>query len=281
MNKTNEKKLILEILDDSEQRLTPINLIKNVVIKTRIPSNSAKKILKDLISEKELEYTYFFGSTYIERAFNKPVKITERFVLTPPGIKKTNNKNHINILIDPGISFGSGRHPTTRLSLMALDCAITSGLINQQRLESSNDNPMGLDIGTGSGVLAIAACKTCVSNCLALDIDPNSLAEAKKNVILNNLETKIKISGSDINNLKEKFSLILANLRFPTLKNLSQGITLLSEENTVLIMSGIRTHEKENLIKLYTNHGFKKFYEKDEKNWSCVAMQIKKFKAEN
>ncbi|MCK5541393.1 MAG: 50S ribosomal protein L11 methyltransferase [Desulfobacterales bacterium] len=280
MKKTYEKKIILEILENSESKLTPLNLIKKIVRKTRIASTSAKKTIKELTSQNELAYTYFFGSTYIELSFNKPVKITERFVLTPFGIKGTTNRKDINIIIDPGISFGSGRHPTTRLSLKALDHVITLSEMNQLKPIFSNNTLTGLDIGTGSGVLAIAACKTCVSNCLALDIDPNSLVEAKKNVILNDFENKIIVSDTDIDTLKGEFSLILANLRYPTLKNLAKKITLLSKKNTVLIMSGIRTYEKDDLITLYTNCGFNLLFEKDEKKWSCIAMQIENFKEE-
>ena len=267
MTKPCDKKLILEILENSEFKLTPLNLIKKIVRKLRVSSFSAKKIIKELTQQKELAYTYFFGSTYIELSFNKPVKVTEHFVLTPAGIKGTKNKNEINIIIDPGISFGSGRHPTTRLALMALDH------IKSKEPKASNNSLYGLDIGTGSGVLAIAACKTCISNCLALDIDPNSIAEAEKNVLLNNLGDKIKVSDTDIETLNQKYSLIIANLRYPTLKKLAKKITWLSEKNSALIMSGIRTYEKNDLITLYTKNGFQLFWEKDEKNWSCVAMQ--------
>ncbi|MCP3898787.1 MAG: methyltransferase [Desulfobacteraceae bacterium] len=275
MQKTNEKKLILRIVDNSEIKLSPIKLIKKVVSKTKLSSTTAKKIIKELIAEKELAYTYFFGSTYIEPAFNKPVKITKRFVLTPFGIKATHDKNDINIFIDPGISFGSGRHPTTRLSLEALDHVITHCDMKLLKSESENNTLFGLDIGTGSGVLAIAASQAFNSNCLALDIDPNSIAEAKKNVILNNLENKIKVTDTDINILKGKFALILANLRYPTLKQLAHSITALSKPGAFLIMSGIRTYEKKDLITIYKNQGYSLLFEKDEKNWSCVAMKKK------
>ncbi|MCD4743881.1 MAG: tRNA (adenine(22)-N(1))-methyltransferase TrmK [Desulfobacteraceae bacterium] len=266
------KKLILETLEASESRLTPISLIKTIVKKTGVSSASAKKTIKKLIAQKELAYTYFFGSTYIELSFNKPVKVTNRFILIPAGLQPTHNKNDINIFIDPGISFGSGRHPTTRLALMALDHAIACGKINQLKLQTAN-NLIGLDIGTGSGVLAIAACKTEISNCVALDIDPNSLAEAKKNVILNGLENKIQVSNMDIKTLKEKYSIILANLRYPTLKSIAKSIASLSQKGSLLIMSGIRTYEKNDLVTMYTNNDFNLFFEKDEKNWSCIAMQ--------
>lgn len=266
MTKPCDKKVILEILENSEFKLTPLSLIKKIVRETGVSKISAKKIIKELTQRKELAYTYFFGSTYIELSFNKPVKISERFILMPAKIKETHTKNEINIIIDPGISFGSGSHPTTKLSLMAID---------QLKLKASDNNLSGLDIGTGSGVLAIAACKTCISNCLALDIDPNSLVEAEKNVLLNNLGYRIKVANTDIETLKEKFSLIIANLRYPTLRQLAEKITWLSEKNSVLIMSGLRTYEKDGLITLYTKKGFQLFWEKDEKNWSCVAMQLK------
>ncbi len=273
MQKTNEKKLILKIVGNTEIKLTPIDLIKKVAKKTKISSISAKNIIKELIAEKELAYTYFFGSTYIEPSFNKSVKITNHFVLTPSGIKKTPGKNDINIFIDPGISFGSGRHPTTRLCLEALDHVITACDIKQLKSQLERNTFFGLDIGTGSGVLAIAASKACNSNCLALDIDPNSIAEAKKNVKLNSLENKIKILDTDIKILKGKFSLILANLRYPTLKQLAGNITTLSNQGAFLIMSGIRTYEKKEIITIYKKQGFNLLFEKDKKKWSCVAME--------
>ncbi len=271
MKTTYEKKIIFEIVNNSETRITPLNLIKKTVKKTGITPNHVKKLLKELLDEKELAYTCFFGSTYIEPGFSKPVQISEHFVLTPHGINEPDSTDIINIFIAPGISFGSGRHSTTRLALKALDHVAVSGGKSQPGPET--DGHKGLDIGTGSGVLAIAACKTCVSKCLALDIDPNSIAEAENNAIINNLETKIRVSDRDAAEITGKFSLILANLRYPTLKKLGEIITNLSEKETVLIMSGIRTHEKESLITLYAENGFKLIFAKDEKNWSCIAME--------
>ncbi len=273
MKTTLEKKLILKILENSESRHTPLALIKTVVNKSNISSISAKNLIKELIAQKEIAYTYFFGSTYIELSFNKPVKITDHFILVPAGIKSTYNKNYINIFLNPGVSFGSGRHPTTRLSLMAIDYTTAKGILDPQKNNSSDSNFIGLDIGTGSGVLAIAAAKTVISNCLALDIDPNSLAEAKNNVALNNMENKITITDIDIFSLKNSFSLIIANLRYPTLKTLAEKITFLSKKGSVLILSGIRKYEKNDLITIYNKKGFTLFFEKDEKNWSCIAMQ--------
>lgn len=266
MTKTFEEKTALEILENSESKVTPLNLIKQLATKTGISPANAKRLIRKLTKDKELEYTYFFGSTYIELSFNKPVKVTDHFVLIPAGIEQTSRQNETNIIIEPGISFGSGRHPTTRLSLTALD---------QTKLKPSTNKLSGLDIGTGSGVLAIAACKTIISNCLALDIDPNSIAEARKNVLLNRLENQIHVKNTDIFSIDQKFSLIMANLRLPTLNNLAEKITSLSNDESVLIMSGIRTWEKKDLINLYTEHGFCIFWEKDEKNWSCVALQAK------
>jgi ribosomal protein L11 methyltransferase len=273
MTKTYEEKIILEILENSEEKLTPLNLIKKAVDKAGISQRKAKKFINELTAQKELYYTCFYGSTYIELSFNKPVEVTEHFVLIPAGITETNIQDKINIFIEPGISFGSGSHPTTRLSLEALDILTTFKDKTIPKFSCHDKGLSGLDIGTGSGVLAIAACKALISDCVALDIDPNSLSEAKRNVRLNNLHNHISVSDNDLEILDQKFSLIIANLRYPTLKQLSKKITCLSKKNSVLIMSGVRTWEKNDLINFYSEKGFKIFWEKDEKNWSCVAMQ--------
>ncbi len=275
MTTTDDEQVILDLIRNSETRITPLVLIKQSVKKTQISSASARKIIKNLVAQKKLSYTYFFGSTYIEISFDRPVKISDHFVLTPAGIKNnTYTDNIIDIVIDPGLSFGSGRHPTTRLALQALDHV----LINNQIIHDpghTDTKYSGLDIGTGSGVLAIAACKTTIiTKCLALDIDQNSIVEAKRNIYLNNLENQIKVSDQNFENLNRKFSLIMANLRYPSLKKLAEKIHWLSHTNSVLIMSGIRTYEKNDLINVFIKKNFNLLWKMDNKNWSCILMQL-------
>ena len=121
----------------------------------------------------------YFGATCIEPSFAKPVRITDHFILSPPGFTETGEKDIFEILIRPGISFGSGRHPTTRLCLRAMEYA----LIKNRFLPFNENSCRAVDVGTGSGVLAIAAVKAGMAHCLALDNDPVAAAEAEKKML--------------------------------------------------------------------------------------------------
>nr|NJM02299.1 hypothetical protein [Desulfobacula sp.] len=112
---------ILNILDQSDVRLTAQEYIKEIKSRHSLSFSEAKKILQALIDAEELSYHYLYGSTYVEKSFLRPVRISPHFILKPPWSKERLPGKHIEIMIEPGISFGSGQHPTTRLCLDALD----------------------------------------------------------------------------------------------------------------------------------------------------------------
>ncbi|MCP4024323.1 MAG: methyltransferase, partial [Desulfobacteraceae bacterium] len=189
------------------------------------------------------------------------------FILLPRGHQPSENQKHLNhIFIEPGISFGSGRHPTTRLCLEAIDIVFF-----QKRLIPLKTKTRGADIGTGSGVLAMAMCFAGLSSCEAYDIDPNCVAEAKRNVTLNGLDQRIQIIDSEMVKTKA-LSIICANLRFPTLKHLSDLFYSSLNDKGVLVLSGIRSWEKEELTSFYLEKGFERTWHKDEKNWSSLIL---------
>jgi ribosomal protein L11 methyltransferase len=132
---------------------------------------------------------------------------------------------------------------------------------------------MGADIGTGSGVLAIALCLVGIEGCQAWEIDPNAVSEAKKNVAVNNLSHKICVTEDYMPESHNTLSVICANLRFPTLKQLSGLIQKSLSPNGLAIFSGIRQWEKEELIVHYSKIGFSLIWQMDEKNWSGLIMK--------
>jgi ribosomal protein L11 methyltransferase len=176
---------VLNILYQSDVKLTAQAFIKEIKKRFSISAFEAKKILQQLIDGQELSYHYLYGSTYVEKNFLRPVSITRNFILTPPGFYDRPNKNNIDqnktnhnkieMIIEQGISFGSGQHPTTQLCLAAIDFYF----FERQMVESKTNFP-GADIGTGSGVLAMAMCLAGLSSCSAYEIDPVSINEAKK-----------------------------------------------------------------------------------------------------
>lgn len=260
--------VVLDILYDSETRLTARAYIQQIASRLSLPVSQAKKVLTALVEEEELAFQDLYGSTYVAQNFLKPVRMTDHFFLKPPGRQSLAGPEEKDILIEQGISFGSGHHPTTRLCLEAIDtiCLSPDSI-------AFPEGSMGADIGTGSGVLAIALCLAGIAQCTAWEIDPNAVVEAQKNVTANHLAHRINIIEDHMPESLNKFSILCANLRVPTLKQLSGLIQNSLCPKGMMILSGIRQWEKKDLIAHYTKIGFKLVWQKDEKNWSGVVME--------
>lgn len=258
---------VLDILFESETQLTAQAYIRKISRYLSIPMGQAKKVLKSLVEEQTLAYQDLYGATYVMENFLKPVRVTHRFFIIPPGMVSQAGPNDIDIRIVPGISFGSGHHPTTRLSLEALDTLTTS-----PGLDQLPGNQAG-DIGTGSGILAIAMCLAGMDKCLAWEIDANAVHEARLNLTANDLTQKITLIEDYMQPGDNPLALICANLRYPTLKQLAGLIRSSVAFDGYLILSGIRSWEKQDLIAHYDDHGFTKTWDRDEKNWSAVVLK--------
>jgi len=257
---------VLEILLESEVRLTARAYIREISRELDISLGQAKKVLTTLVAEQEVAYQDLYGSTYVMESFSKPVRVTERFFILPPGITSAAGPRDIDIRITSGISFGSGHHPTTRLCLSAIDTLFSTRELNGR----------AGDIGTGSGILAVAACLAGMDDCLAWEIDANSVSEAGQNVAANGLDSRITIIDDLMSPKGLKLSLIMANLRFPTLKQIAPLISQAALPGGYLILSGIRTWEKDRLIEHYGELNFSQVWEKDAKNWSVVILNHKR-----
>ena len=130
----------------------------------------------------------------------------------------------------------------------------------------------GIDIGTGSAVLAMAMCLSGLGACNAYEIDPVSINEAKRNVSLNHLKQRVNVIGTRMEDGEDRVSIITANLRFPTLKTLLGTISNRLVKKGVAIFSGVREWEKQDLINIYTQEGFDLVWQKDEKKWSGFVL---------
>jgi len=137
------------------------------------------------------EFTIHVGSVHEDdwanawKQFFKPVAVTERLVIKPTWEEYEPKEDELIIELDPGMAFGTGTHPTTSLCLKALESAIDGG----ERI---------IDVGTGSGVLAIGAMKLGADKVLALDLDPVAVKCAKENIELNGYENEVEVRLSDL-----------------------------------------------------------------------------------
>jgi ribosomal protein L11 methyltransferase len=157
------------------------------------------------------------------------------------------------------MAFGTGDHPTTVLCLEAVD-------------EFLRSNPGGsvLDVGTGSGVLAIAAKKLRAGRVVALDTDPVCVAAARENCRLNRT-LGVQVSGSAVEEVKGLFDLVVANILANTLVQMAPVLRARTKKR--LVLSGLLVSQQRQLEAAYRRHGFKPLSVRSRGEWLRVDFQ--------
>lgn len=161
----------------------------------------------------------------------KPRKVGERLVIAREGASVPASAGGRTIIrLDALRSFGTGGHGTTEGCLLALEKAVTGG-------------ETVLDVGTGTGILAVAARKLGAGRVVAVDIDRAACAEARKNAASNGIEDGIAVIAGGIDSVRGKFDVVAANLRTPILADLLGEIAGKVSEGGAAIFSGILERE--------------------------------------
>ena len=243
----------------------------------------SKKIneLKQFLANLPLIFTEcpapkFFTEMIMEEDWGKAWKsFFTSFQITPkltikPSWEKTKKQNqedngeHI-IEMDPGLAFGTGHHASTQMALLLLEELYQSRTMKLEKV---------LDVGTGSGILAMGCGLFGAINVLAIDNDPDAVETAKGNIIRNRLEDIITVSDQDIASIESGFNLIVANIIHDTLAEMAKLLTGLLAPKGYLILSGILKGDQENSIReIYTGQGlsFIEIMTKDE--WAALQFQ--------
>ena len=262
----NIRQKVFETVSESDRKLTYGEVEKRLSQKFAVHKKALKTAISELVADRQLIYTYNLGCSFLEKSFNKPTRISKRIILKPPEMSYTPEPDDVVIDIAQGASFGSGEHPTTRLAVGGIEVALS-----EKNRFSKPNHTRALDIGTGSGILALAAVSLGVTEALAIDIDPCSRSEAKKNIRLNNMSHRIQVLDRDIQQINEKFSLVTANLRYPTLVRLCSHIATITDQAGRVVISGIKTHEVTDILYSYTRKGFSCSWKAVEKNWVGIV----------
>ncbi len=257
---------ILRAVGESAEKVTPGTLEKRICRDSSAGRRPVRLAIRDLVEAGELSYTYGFGRTFLEISYNRPVRVSEAVVLKPPGVSYSAGPREQVITLQAGAAFGTGAHPTTRLSIRGIEY-----LAYRTRFPGSSGRPAVLDIGTGSGVLAIAAVRFGAAMAVGLDIDPCAINEARENVCLNGMEERIVIDDCPPESLGRKFTLVTANLRYPTLRTLYPTILEMTEDESWLVFSGLKKDEADGVIALYAERFFTCVSHESEKDWACVV----------
>lgn len=165
----------------------------------------------------------------------KPIEIGSRLLVKPSWIKRKPRKNQAVVVLDPGLSFGTGNHPTTAFCLRQLAAGRKPG----QRQSF-------WDVGAGSGILAIAAAKLGYAPVHAMDFDPEAVRVARENTRKNKVFEKVRITRADITKLPangKKFDFICANLISNLLLAERKRIISRLRPGGTLVLAGILKHE--------------------------------------
>jgi len=258
----------LRIVADSTVRVTPPALEKTLFETLGLTKKQVKAVIRDLVSDGELVYTYEFGNSFLEPSFNKPVRVSIHVVLKPPGHHYQPESEDVVIQIKPGAAFGDGRHPTSRLAIRGIEYVLKKIKSDWPGVQSRV-----LDIGTGSGVLVITAVRMGIHQGLGIDIDPSAWSEAGENVLLNRLGDRIEISDQYLETIDGHFDLVTANLRYPTLKKICPCLRKNINPNGFIVFSGIRSHELADLIKAYARKNFELRWKDEIHDWVGVVFK--------
>ena len=175
-----------------------------------------------------------------------PQKIGKRLVIAPTWDDIVPEPSEILIRLDPGMAFGTGQHATTQLALELLEAAIKTGTVVA-------------DIGTGSGILAIAAAKLGAKRVDAVDLDATTIPIAKSNIQLNDVESVIRLHQGDGLNVLERqqYPLIVANILTKALLPMIPQCPKFLEPAGRLILSGILVQEASQIETQLQTHGFR------------------------
>lgn len=208
------------------------------------------------------------------KANYKPIRVGDRLVIIPAWLHQNYlsqspppNPAEIHLLMDPGMAFGTGTHPTTQLSLALLETYLQPG-----------DHVF--DVGCGSGILSVAALKLGAASALGVDIDPEADRATRENAELNGVTATIEFRLGSINAIQRPtsdlqpltFPIVVANiLARVILKLLDQGLAQTVAPNGILLLSGILVEQADTVATALTTLGFRILEQRQSGDWIALA----------
>ena len=186
--------------------------------------------------------------------------IGKALVIKPSWLEYTPRADEIIVELDPGMAFGTGLHPTTRLCMVALEERARAGM-------------KMIDVGTGSGILAITAAKLGVRNILALDLDPVAVEATARNVAINHAEDIVRVACGSIDagihcNL---FDLACINILAEVICELAPAVASALRSGGSVIASGILDYKAATVVDALRAVGIETVEKKQEEDWVTLV----------
>lgn len=195
------------------------------------------------------------------RSFFYLEKITDNLMILPAWEAMPDPiKCHV-IRIDPGTAFGTGKHETTRMCLQAIE-------------ENKPDKPWTmLDVGTGSGILSVYGAMLGAEEITAIDIDPEAVRWAKKNIELNEIPIEINLSTTTLEEIDNQYDIVVANLIKNTILELNPLFPKVLAPEGLIIFSGILKEQIDMIEEDISKYGLIKKGERIMGEWACLLVK--------
>lgn len=197
------------------------------------------------------------------KQYFNPIEVGEKILIRPTWRDKYDPKDRVVLNLDPGLAFGTGTHETTRLCLQAVE-------------KYTNENTTMLDVGCGSGILAVAGLLLGAKKAVGVDIDEMAVKTARENAKLNGVEDKFTVlCGNLTDKVEGKYNVVAANIVADAIIMLSEDIKNFMYDDSVYIMSGIIDTRVDDVLNAISDT-FEVTEKLLENGWCCLVAKIKK-----
>lgn len=198
------------------------------------------------------------------KTYFKPAKVTDRLVIKPTWEEYRKTGEELVIEIDPGMAFGTGTHPTTSMCMKFME-------------RYAGQFEKVLDVGTGSGILSIAAGLLGAKEVLGVEIDPEAVAIARENIKQNGMEEIIRIEQGDLTKQNGfKANLVVANLMADLVMLLAEDVMKNLEDTGLFISSGILIEKQDGVKASIKQAGFEILDIMEEGEWCAILARLRK-----
>jgi ribosomal protein L11 methyltransferase len=233
---------ITEETDSIHVYTTEGSSINESIIREQMNKLVAEKVIERYVVEKETLEDKNWNEIW-EKS-REVIRVSDRIIVKPTFKEYKQKADEIVLTIDPKMSFGTGEHQSTQQVLLLLENYVQSGM-------------RVLDVGSGTGILSIAAVKLGAANAVAIDNDKVCYENCIENCELNNVTNEIKVIEGDLNNLSEiNFDMVVANIQKNILMVIAEEIKSKTTPGGTVILSGLMSKDEEEILQYYEMIGF-------------------------
>lgn len=249
VNKDRTVSIIHIYISDEENPLESVEYLKERYSAVGIQC----EILTDSISEAEWADNW--------KKFFKVTEIGEKLVIRPSWESYYNKEGRLVLSIDPGAAFGTGTHATTKMCLELLEKYV-------------NKNSTMLDIGSGSGILSIAAALLGAKKVDGVDIDPVAVKVARENAEINNVDDRLSfILGDLCDKISGKYDIVCANIVADVIISLLADVQNYMNPNGYFMCSGIIDIREDDVKSAFQKYGFEIIDDLSCENWRAFVLK--------